>query len=164
MKAKLEQEISLSEISLALKELKSYKCPGVDGISVAFYKVFYGKLKFFLRDLINEIVENGKLHLSARRGIITLIEKIGKDPLLVDNWRPICLLCTDYKIFAKIIALRLQGALPHIINTSQTGFMKGCNIGENILKLESLINYCESTKTSAVMISFDFYKAFDSVE
>lgn len=85
-KIHLEQEINQHEIGKALKELKSYKCPGIDGLSAGFYKMFYPKLKGFLYELFNEIVKSGKMHLSARRGIITLLEKTGKDPLQIDNW------------------------------------------------------------------------------
>ena len=114
-------------------------------------------------ELINGIVKDGKLHLTARRGVITLLEKVGKDPLDPDSWRPISLLCSDYKIFAKIIANRLQVVLPSIIHESQTGFMKNRHLSENTLKLLSLIHYTEQMKKSAIVVSFDFRKAFDRI-
>jgi len=43
-----------------------------------------------------------------------------KDPLLLDNWRPISLLNSDYKIFALILAKRLTS---DSIDESQSGFM-----------------------------------------
>ena len=160
----LDQEITMFEISLALKELKGGKSPGVDGLPPEFYKVFWMRLKQMFYNLIQEIVRDKKLHLSARRGIITLIEKLGKDPLELDNWRPISLLCADYKIFAKLVARRLETILPSIIHESQTGFMKNRNIAENAMKLLSLMDYAEQNKTSAIVISFDFRKAFDCIE
>ena len=113
-----------------------------------------------MNNVIQEIVTDSKLHLSARRGLITLIEKTEKDKLNIENWHPILLMCTDYKIFAKIIALRFQEVLPDIIHESQTGFMKGCNIGMNTLKMLALMEYCDKMNQSAVVISFDFRKAF----
>ena len=162
-KIEINRPITEKEISLALSQLKANKSPGVDGLPAEFYKVFWPKLKNFFVDLIQEICEVGELHSSAKRGIISLLEKPEKNPLKIENWRPISLLCVDYKIFSKIIALRLQNVLPEIIHESQTGFMKGRNIGENTLKMLSLMEFCEQSKTSAVVITYDFHKAFDKV-
>ena len=163
-KEKLDSPITMSELSLAVKDLKNSKAPGVDGIPADFYKVFWNKLKEPLYEVIREIVKSGQMHLSARRGLISLIEKIGRDPLLLTNWRPITLLCTDLKIFDKIIALRLQSVMSELIHKSQTGFQKGKQLGENIMQLLAIIDYCESTETSAVIMSIDFYKAFDTIK
>ena len=46
--------------------------------------------------------------------------------------RPISLLNVDYKILTKSIAKRLEKVLPKIINSDQTGYIKGRFIGENV--------------------------------
>ena len=163
-KEMLDAPVTLEELGQALKDLKSNKAPGADGIPVEFWKFFWGKLKHFFLDLVQEVIEKGKLHLSARRGILSLIEKLGKDVLDLDCWRPISLLCSDYKIISKLIANRLQSVLPQIIHESQVGFMKGKNIGENTLKLTVLIEFCEYYEQSGIIISFDYRKAFDTLE
>ena len=38
----LEGELTLDEISLALKQMKNNKCPGVDGFSAEFFKNILG--------------------------------------------------------------------------------------------------------------------------
>ena len=50
----------------------------------------------------------------------------------LNNWRPISLLNIDYKITTKGIANIMRKILNKIINDSQTGFLKGRYIGENI--------------------------------
>ena len=60
--------------------------------------------------------------------------------------------------------MRLQLILDQIIHPSQTGFVKGKNISENTLKLLSMMDFCNENHTSAIVVSFNFYKAFDSVE
>ncbi len=58
-----------------------------------------------------------------KQGLISLIPKPDKDPLEIDNWRPITLLNTDYKWIALIYARRLKSGLDQIIHESQTGFL-----------------------------------------
>ena len=140
------------------------KCPGTDGLPIEWYKTFYPQIKDFLCKLFQEIVESNELHLTARRGIISLLEKPEKDELYLDSWRSLSLLNSDYKIYTKILALRLEKVLPNIIHSSQTGFLKSRYMGENILKMLNLIEYCNRTRTSVIILSVDFQKAFDSIE
>ena len=51
-----------------------------------------------------------QMSIEQRRGIITSIPKEKKDPLYLDNWRPLFLLNVDYKIATKAIARRLKTA------------------------------------------------------
>lgn len=69
---------------------------------------------------------------TMKQGIITLIPKPDKDPKILDNFRPITLLNTDYKIVTLIYANRLKMFLHKIISESQSGFMKGRSIHNNI--------------------------------
>ena len=163
MRMNLEVQISQKEIREAVFALKKGKTPGNDGIPAEFYQKFYHKLETFLTELYLEIVDAGIFHLSARRGVITLIEKQDRDPRLLKSWRPISLLNSDLKVYSKIIALRLQSVISHIIHKTQVGFIKGRFIGENIVRLLNIIDYCENNKKSAILISFDFEKAFDKV-
>ena len=114
--------------------------------------------------MIMETVEEGKLPLTARNGVLSLLGKVGKDPLELTNWRPLTLLNNDNKIYAKALANRLKTALPTLIHFSQTGFMPGRHMAENILKIQEVMTYAEDHKINGTLISFDFEKAFDTVE
>ena len=160
-KQNLDGMFEMLELGLAVKSLKNNKAPGTGGIPIDFYKMFWKKLKFFFLDLIKEIMQEGQFHLSARRGIVTLLEKIGKNPLFLANWRPITLLCSDLKIFDKILARQLQSVLWKLIHKVDT--QKNKQIGENVLKLLSLIDYCEDNGINAILVTVDFHKAFDSI-
>ena len=72
--------------------------------------------------------------------------KSEKDITILENWRPISLLNVDYKIANKAIANRLKRVLPNIINNSQTGFLNGKYIGENIRILFELFDYVEENE------------------
>ena len=66
----------------------------------------------------------------------------------------------DYKIATKTITLRIEKVLPHLINPTQTGYVKGRFIGEGI----RLMEYTKYKDIPGVAVLLDFEKAFDSVE
>ena len=72
------------------------------------------------------------MSIDQRPSIISLLPKKNKKLALLENWRPVSLLNIDYKIATKATAIRLEKVLPHIIGRSQTGYVKGRFIGENI--------------------------------
>ena len=89
-----------------------------------------------------------KLHTSARRGIITLLNKLGWDPLQLKNRRPLSLLDVDYKIISKVISDRIQDTLSYIIGEDQ--FLKNRYIGENLLDVLSVIEHCSNNDIDAL--------------
>lgn len=157
----LDGPIQLEEIHLALKQMKKGKCPGVDGLSVEFYLKFWGIPGKHMHALFLRNVCNGSLHNSARDGIISLLNKPDKDHLKVKNWRPLSLLNNDYKIYAKVLANRLDHVLPYLISDEQVGFMKGRSIADNLSDLLSTIKTCEENNIEAMIWAVDMHKAFD---
>ena len=75
-------------------------------------------------DAFTEAITNKELFRSAKKGILTLIPKKSKDPMYVKNWRPLTLMNTDHKVYAKVLANRLQKVLTYLIGNQQTGYMK----------------------------------------
>lgn len=140
------------------------KSPGIDGLTIEVYKVFWAKLgnPYFLA--IKYLESEGKLSLAMRRGIISLIPKKDRDLTIVDNWRPITMLTCDYKILAKALALRMQKVLPTIISDDQTGFMKGRNIADNIRKTIDVVSLAFKSNTPHLVMTIDFQKCFDFLE
>ena len=52
--------------------------------------------------------------MSCRRAALALLPK--KGDLCELNWRPVALLCADYKIFAKVLSNRLKSHLDSIVH------------------------------------------------
>lgn len=65
-----------------------------------FFKSFWAVLGQDLYEVFLESFNQGILPLSCRRAVLTLIPKKG-DLGLLKNWRPVSLLCTDFKILSK---------------------------------------------------------------
>ena len=122
---KLDESISRKEIADAIKSLTNGKCPGTDGLDPTFYKVFYTQISELLYNVYQESIQSGRLPVTTRQSIISLLEKLGQSPLKLKCWRPLSLLNTDNKIYGKILANRLQFAANEIIHESQQGFLAG---------------------------------------
>ena len=108
--------------------------------------------------------EKGQLSISQKRGIITLIATPDSDLLDLQNWRPITLLNTDYKIAAKAVARRIEQMLPKIINSDQKGFIKAHYMGENIRLISDMMENTKAQNLSGILLSLDFKKTFDTLE
>ena len=160
----LESTITTEELGKALSETQNDKTPGPCGLSVNFLKVFWGKLKILFTQLTNFVFKVKKVHTSARQGVITLIPKKNRDVRMLKNWRPIILLCVDYKLIAKTIANRLKKILNDIIHPDQCGFLKGRGCTQNIRKTLDTVNYTKENNIDGLMLLIDFEKAFDRVE
>ena len=126
------KETTEEECWQALCSMSDNKSPGSDGFSKEFHKEFWPILKFELLDCLNTAYELGELSTSQKQAAITLLEKQGKDPLLIDNWRPVSPLNVDYKIAIKAILTRIKQYLSQLVHTDQTGFVPGRYIGETL--------------------------------
>ena len=158
-----EMEISLDEISKAVKILKLDKSPGEDGIVNEFYKTYWYLISDDFGAVIKEIFDNNLLCESQYRGMITLMFKSGERED-IKNWRPITLLNTDYKIISKVLAERLKNVLPQIIDFDQKGFVKGRNIFQGNRLLQDVIDFCELEDEEGAILFLDQQKAFDRAE
>jgi len=164
LKQSCEGEITSEEILEALKLTKNNKSPGIDGLPYEFYKTFWCKIKEYLMNSINYSYEHGEMSINQRRGVISLLPKGNKDVHYLSNWRPITLLCCDYKLISKVLSTRVKNTLQYLIHSSQTGFVRDRYIGENIITILQLIENAEEEDTPGMILSADFTKAFDNLD
>ena len=99
---------------------------------------------------------------SQVKGVIILIPKTG-DTLYITNFRPVTLLCTDYKILAKIIAERMKRVLKKVIHNKQFCGIPGRSINQCNMELRDLMYYANDSNLDLALINLDWYKAFDHV-
>lgn len=151
------------ELHSALKELNHNKSPGSDGITPEFYLAFWDLLHETFYDSIMFSLAQGSLSQEQRTGIITLIPKKCQDRLLLNNWRPITLLNTDFKIFSKAISNRLQFCIKDVVSSDQTGFIKARTIGSNITNIQTVIDHTKATSSTGLLLAVDYRKAFDTI-
>lgn len=160
-----EQQLTIDELKNAVQLLNRGSAPGTDGLTPAFFIRFWEVLELPLYANFVESIAQGELSLSQRRGIISLLHK-GKQLSKCDlnNYRPITLTNTDYKIYTKVLALRLQKVIKSIISEEQSGFIKGRTISTHIRLIDDIIKYANNETYTGLIVSLDFFKAFDSVK
>jgi hypothetical protein len=143
--------------------MKLNKAPGLDGLSVEFYRKFWNNLKILITTVFNFNYERGQLSNSQKIGTISLIFQKNY-PLSLGNYRPITLLNTDTKLLAYTIAQRHKEVLPSIIHSDQKGYAKNRYIGFNIRQIQDVIDHSEKFNIEGAILFLDFTKTFDSLE
>ncbi|KAI3364781.1 hypothetical protein L3Q82_000909 [Scortum barcoo] len=153
----------MQELQAALQNMQGRKSPGIDGLTVEFFKAFWDILANDILDVFNESLASGSLPLSCRRAVIALLPKKGnlQD---IKNWRPVSLLCTDYKLLSKALANRLKEAMEQVIHLDQTYCVPGRSMVDNIYLIRDVLEVSSSLGINTGLISLDQEKAFDRVE
>ncbi len=111
----LEKPLSALELHVSLQSMDCGKAPGIDGLPIEFYKMFWSVLGEDLLSVLNESLTGGLLPLSCRRAVITLLSKKG-DLKEIKNWRPVSHLYSDLKLFSKALAIRLKEVVGQVIH------------------------------------------------
>lgn len=163
-KSDLECNISIDELTQAVKSMPNGKSPGFDGLPVELYKILWSRISDIFHKAINLCIQRGELMTSARKGVITLVPKKDRNLAFIKNWRPITLLNVEYKIIAKALASRIKNVLPDIIDAEQTRFMAGRSIFENIRSAIEVIEYSLTLNEPNILMSIDYEKCFDLIE
>ncbi len=159
----LDEEVTLGELFLALQTLPTGKASGLDGIPAEVYKAFWDQLGPELLGLLIEGLRSGLLPLSCRRAVLALIPKKG-DLQQLQNWRPISLLCTDYKIISKTLANRLKSVIGDIVHPDQSYCIPQRTIHDCIFIVRDAIDICTAEQRNVGLVFLDQEKAFDSID
>ncbi|XP_066438159.1 uncharacterized protein [Eleutherodactylus coqui] len=159
----IDEPFSSYEVAKILESLKNNKAPGPDGYSAEYYKLFAETLTPYMTNVFNSVMQNGSFSQEMLQATIVVLPKPGKEPNSPANFRPISLLNTDIKIYAKTLAQRILRVLPDIIHSDQMGFVQGRQASDSTRKILNLLHTIEKTQTSTIMLTLDAEKAFDRV-
>nr|GEX72817.1 RNA-directed DNA polymerase, eukaryota, reverse transcriptase zinc-binding domain protein [Tanacetum cinerariifolium] len=158
----LECEVSNEEIKRVVWDCGTEKAPGPDGFTFGFFRCFW----YLIHGDVVAAVRYFFLHTIILKGCnLSFIALIPKTPNvnLVNDFRPISLIESLYKIIAKFLANRLVGVLDDIVNEVQSAFIKDRQILDGPFILNEVLQWCKTKKKQALIFKVNFEKAYDSV-
>ncbi|KAK2649951.1 hypothetical protein Ddye_017440 [Dipteronia dyeriana] len=144
----------------------STKAPGPEGFHAVFFKRF--------RSIIGEDVIlvalkvlNGDQSIKDFNNTNVVLIPNKKNAEVMKDFRPISLCSVVYKIVTKCLANRLKIVIPFVTSPSQSAFVSGRLIFDNVLvSFEMLhsISHRKKGKKGFAAIKLDMSKAYDRVE
>ena len=150
----MDKSFTKEELYGALLKLKPGKSPGIDGLPMEFYVTFWDVIGNEFFQLVNSCQKDMLMSKSMQTAILTLLYKKGEKTNL-NNWRPISLLCADYKIIAKALSIRLKNLLHILISSDQTCSVPNRNIFSNLRLTRDVMKYARDKGIQAVLVNLD---------
>ncbi|XP_048591584.1 uncharacterized protein LOC125576203 [Brassica napus] len=151
---------------IALFAMHPDKAPGPDGMTALFYQKFWDIVKEDLTLMVNKFLFDGTVTNGLNDTNICLIPKTPK-PNDMAQFRPISLCNVSYKIISKVLCQRLKKVLPGLISETQSAFVAGRQISDNIMIAQEMFHALRtkpSGRNKRMAIKTDMSKAYDRME
>lgn len=137
-----------------MQQLPKGKTLGPNGLPVEFFCIFHDLVIKLLVDIYNIARNEGILPNDFLLGDIILLPKRG-DQRYLEKKRPITLLNTKYKIYAKVWQNRLVVVANVMIPWNQATFIKGRSIHHAILMCSEMIHYARMHSIPITFLKID---------
>jgi exonuclease III len=172
----LTQKLSEHEVLNALKSSKNGTATGINGLPYELWKTLHNQFEtdsktnkptFNIIKVLTKVYNDIEGHGVSPNTAFTmgwmcpLYKK--KDRRKIENYHPITLLNSDYKVFTKALAVCLTKLVPNIIHENQAGFIAGRSIFDQVRLSKLMVDYAEAVEQNGVIIALDQEKAYDKV-
>ena len=159
----LNSVITHEEIKKAMFSIDDSKARGLDGFSSLFFKVAWSIIGSDVSEAVVSFFNSGSLLQEINCTIIALVPKV-PNPRSMHDYKPISCCNTIYKCISKIIAARIKQCIPEIISPSQSAFVQGRSIADNVLITQDLmINYHHDNGPPRCALKIDIKNAYDTI-
>ena len=160
--------IQPDDVETAIKSLQRHKAAGLDGLPNDFYKDCELELVPTLISLYNQLLNGAEMPASFADSLIIPLRKKGDSDNAMD-YRPISLLQSSYKIFAKILAVRVQAGLDNMIGATQQGFVHARLLERSVVLMQAMLQQAyedekQSIDDAPAVVLLDFMKAYDTLD
>ena len=151
------------EIWQAIKEIPLDKAPGPDGFTGLFYRTAWSIIKIDIIRAFHALwsLDGRSLYLVNQAYMILLKKKT--DASTVHDFRPISLIHSFAKLFAKVLARRLSPHMNDLVRFNQSAFISGRIIHENFQAVQLTASLLHRKHIPSTLFKVDIAKAFDSV-
>ena len=140
MNEELLADFKSKEVWYALKQMHPTKAPGPDGLSPVFFKHYWNIVGLEVVNCVLSSLNSGRMPCSLNETYICLIPKVKSPQKIMEFW-PISLCNVVYKLISKVLANRLKRMLDVVIDESQSAFVPGRFITDNVLVAFEIM-YC----------------------
>jgi hypothetical protein len=158
----LEAPFSEGEVKEAIFSSYVEGAPALMGCLFCFTTTFWEVIKGVLMRKFDDFYE-GKLDLfRINFDVLTLIPKV-EDSKDMKMFRPISLLNCSFKIFSKVLTLRLEKVSQRLVSKEQSAFIHGRYILKSVVVAHEIVHSIHRSKTPGVILKLDYEKAYDRV-
>lgn len=144
------REFAMEEVKAAVWDCRNDKAPGSDGFNFHIIKSLWDSIAADIKQFVDEFHTHGKLVRGLNTSFITLIPK-RPNPLSLDEFRPISLISSLYKIISKWLANWLRAVIEKLISPSQSVFISGWNIFESIMACNKMIHLLKKNRSGVLL-------------
>ncbi|KAJ9536013.1 hypothetical protein OSB04_un000819 [Centaurea solstitialis] len=156
--------ISDSEIRDAMFQIGKDKAPGSDGFTSQFFKAAWEIVGNDVSVAIHNFFYRGHIAKELNHTLICLLPK-SPNASSVSDFRPIACCSVLYKCISKVIVNRMKPYLDGLVGRSQSAFIRGRRIVDNILMAHELvIGYHLKSGKPRCAFKIDLRKAYDMVD
>eukprot|EP00253_Pinus_taeda_P029650 PITA_29650 len=155
-------EVSKEEVEATIKSMAKEKSPGPDGWSIEIFLHFFELIGAEITEVVEEARKKGEVYSPFNATFIALIPK-KEVPESFEDFRPISLCNSIYKIIAKVIENRIKTILSRHISMEQFGFLSGRQIHEAIGVAQEVMHSVRQKNKKGAVIKIDLSKSYDRI-
>lgn len=158
--------ITDDEVKAAVFHMHPDKAPGPAGMTPTFFQKNWSVIGKDVIQLTRNFFMTGDIEDNMNATNIVLIPK-KKHPTYLTELRPIALCNVVMKVVTKVIANMLKKVLETIISDTQSAFLPGRLISDNIMISFEVMHYLKRKsfgKEGFMALKLDMSKAYDRIE
>jgi hypothetical protein len=155
------------DLELALRLSHRGSVPGIDGLPYEFYRAFADQLVPVLCRVFNAAFRDAGDAAPLRSlltGVICLLPKPRQSGEELCGYRPLTLLNCDVKLLMLVLSNRLQRPLDYLIDITQSAFLRGRDISDNVRYHLGLTARLQELGLPGWLLHSDLTKAYDTAD
>ncbi|XP_073153714.1 uncharacterized protein [Henckelia pumila] len=162
----LDAPFTQSDVKKSLFDMSPDKALGPNGMSMLFYQKYWHIVWEDVTKASLDVLNEGASMDCWNKTVITLIPKV-QNPLMMKEVRPINLCNVCYKIISQALTNRLRPIMKSFIDETQSSFVLGRLITDNVILGFETIHWMQNRKTGNdgfAALKLDMSKAYERVE
>jgi hypothetical protein len=158
----LEKPFSMEEIIEVAFSCYPEGSPGPDGLPFLLFQKKWELIKDDMFCMFHDFHKESLDLFRLNFAMLTLIPKV-EDAVEMKNFRPISLLNYSFKIFIKVITIRLERICQQLVAKEQSLFIRGRFILESVVVAHEVVHAIHKNNESGILLKLEYEKGYDRV-